>query len=213
MNGRIFRLDVPAHQAVQELLPWYLSGQLAAAEAQRVQEHLQGCLQCQQDLEWERRLRATPRPAPDGLDVERALGQLLPRLGAQQQPSRRSWWRGVAANQPSWTRWAMAAQFAVIAGLALLLARPDDHAASYHVLGAASHAAAGNLVVVFKPETTEQTMRRLLQANDARVVDGPTETAAYLLSVPAANRAHALASLRAEPAVALVESLDSGAAP
>ncbi len=107
----------------------------------------------------------------------------------------------------------MAAQFAVIAGLALLLARPDDHAASYHVLGAASHAAAGNLVVVFKPETTEQTMRRLLQANDARVVDGPTETAAYLLSVPAANRAHALASLRAEPAVALVESLDSGAAP
>ncbi|MFS2002884.1 zf-HC2 domain-containing protein [Duganella sp. CT11-25] len=220
MNGRVFRIDIPAHQAVQELLPWYAGGQLAPDEARRVHEHLQGCAQCRQDLEWEHSLRAEAAAAtdglPEGVDMEGALARLLPALGPQERtvtaPRTLPWWRTAAANQPSWLRWAVAAQWVVIAGLAALLLRPAADPADYHVLGSGV-AAGGNLVVVFQPNTSERDLRRILQAQNARVVDGPTVTDAYLISVPAAGRAQALQALRAESAVKLVEPLDGGSAP
>ncbi len=226
MNGRIFRLDIPAHQAVQQLLPWHAGAQLAPDETQRVQEHLQTCAQCRRDLEWERELRAEAAAdaMPEGVDMERALARLMPALGPQEHSApapaptvsaragRVSWWRTAAANQPSWLRWTVAAQWVAIIGLGALLLRPDNQAAPYHVLGSAV-SSGGNLVVIFQPDTTERELRRILQAQGARVVDGPTVTDAYLLYVPAAGRERALQSLRADPAVKLAEALDGSGAP
>lgn len=153
----------------------------------------------------------TPAAAPPLPDMERAWAKLQPRLDVSLPASLSvlPWWRRRAANAPSWTRWALAAQFAVIACLGVLLARPAADNGAYRVLGAS--AGGGNLVVVFKPETSERELRRILQANHARMVDGPTVTDAYLLSVPDPQRARA--RLRAEPAVALAEALDGGGAP
>jgi hypothetical protein len=123
------------------------------------------------------------------------------------------WWRDGAANQPAWLRWAVAAQWVLIVGLVALLARPDPAPAAYHVLGNGEGGATGNLVVMFHPNTTERELRRILQAQGARVVDGPTVTDAYLLSVPDENRDRALQALRANPAVKLAEALDEGGAP
>lgn len=238
MNGRIFRMDIPAHQAVQELLPWYASEQLAPDETQRVREHLQTCARCRQDLEWERDMRAeaaAPDAVPDGVDMEAALARLMPTLGAQEhvapiaamaaaattaaaapiaaEPTQRvSWWRAAAANQPSWLRWTVAAQWVLIIGLGALLLRPDTDPAPYRVLGAAVSSGA-NLVVIFRPNTSERELRHILQAQGARVVDGPTVTDAYLLHVPPASRERALAALHAEPAVQLAEALDGGTPP
>lgn len=227
MSGRVFRIDIPAHQAVQELLPWYASGQLAPDEMRRVHEHLRGCAQCREDLEWEHDMYAdaakpgaAPDAPPEGVDMEASLARLLPALGAQERgdalaPSpapRPRWWRAAAANQPSWLRWAVAAQWVLIIGLIGLLARPDQDADAYHVLGSGV-AAGGNLVVVFQPNTSERELRHILQAQNARVVDGPTVTDAYLISVPAAGREQALRALRAEAAVKLAEPLDAGSTP
>ncbi|MYN20108.1 hypothetical protein GTP81_25530 [Rugamonas sp. FT107W] len=273
MNGRIFRMDIPAHQAVQELLPWYASEQLAPDETQRVREHLQTCAQCRQDLEWERDMRAEAAASdalPDGLDMEGALARLMPALGAQERAApliatatpatpatataeaataatpaaptaaataatpapatpatasapaaapiaagttqRVSWWRAAAANQPSWLRWTVAAQWVLIIGLGALLLRPDTDPAPYRVLGSAVSSGA-NLVVIFQPNTSERELRHILQAQGARVVDGPTVTDAYLLHVPPASRERALAALHAEPAVQLAEALDGGTPP
>jgi hypothetical protein len=253
MNGRVFRMDIPVHQAVQELLPWYASAQLAPDETRQVHEHLQACAQCRHALEWEHGMRAeaaaSNQQLPDGVDMERALARLMPALGPQERsdapviasvmdapviasvmdapviasamdapaaaivaPVRRlSWMGAAAANQPSWLRWAMTAQCLLIIGLAALLLRPDEEPA-YRVLGSGT-AAAGNLVVVFHPTTTERELRRILQAQNARVVDGPTVTDAYLLNVPEANRSKALEALRGEAAVKLAEPLDGGGAP
>lgn len=249
MNGRVFRMDIPAHQAVQELLPWYATSQLAPEDAERVQEHLLGCAQCRRELEWERDVRAEAAASadalPEGVDMERALARLLPALGPQDRGDSASvtadaapaavaavpaeatstaaapaaapagplpWWRKTAANQPSWLRWAVAAQWLLIVGLVALLARPQEEPAAYRVLGSGV-SATGNLVVVFQPNTSERDLRRILQAQGARVVDGPTVTDAYLLNVPAATRDQALQALRAESAVKLAEPLDAGGTP
>ena len=263
MNGQVFKLDIPTHQAVQALLPWYASSQLPANDAQLVEQHLHTCEQCRQDLQWERELHAEAQAdialdtPPDGVDVERAWARMMPALGPQdtaghatpQHGTRHDeapegigyatapdgsafetttpmaagaatepalttqrWWRKDAANQPAWLRWTMVAQWSLIVGLVALLARPDEPPAAYRVLGNGV-SSAGNLVVMFNPNATERDLRRILQAQGARVVDGPTVTDAYLLNVPEQNRESALQALRADPAVKLAEALDDGATP
>lgn len=251
MKGQVFRLDVPAHQAVQELLPWYASSQLEADDARRVEVHLHTCEQCREDLQWERKMLdqgSADNSLPPGVDMERAWARILPALGPtddiDDMPARagtaaapsaapapsparpaieapatapvvpRRWWAMGAANQPTWLRWAVAAQWVLIVGLVALLARPDEPPAAYRVLGnGVGGAPVGNLVVMFQPTTTERELRRVLQAQGARVVDGPTVTDAYLISVADENRERALQALRKDPAVKLAEALDDGGTP
>lgn len=214
------------HEQVRQLLPWLLAGTLDSTELAMVHAHLATCERCRADLAWERKLRAAGQQRAPVLDPDQALSRLLPRLGPQQdpQPGRHEagpqatgpqQTRGVpdrlrgalAANDGRWLRRVALAQFGVIALLAGLLARPGaDDDASYHGLGGAARAQ-GNLVVMFRPDTPEGELRRILRASQARVVDGPTALDAYVLAVPAAQTARTAQQLRAEPAVTLAQPL------
>lgn len=214
-HEKVLPLNRSIHRTVQELLPWFVVGTLKGDELAMVQEHLQACTECQSDAEWQRTLRAVELPATSAPDVERALARLRPRLGAQPHPPKpgapAAFLQKLFAGNAPWMRWALATQFAVIAVLAILVVPPYGDIAAYRVLGAGTPAnTAGNVVVIFRPETTVQDMRRILQASGARVVDGPTMTDAYVLAVAEKRMAHAIGALRAEPAVALAEPLDSG---
>lgn len=113
-----------------------------------------------------------------------------------------------ALSGGGWRNWALAAQCAIIAGLVVLwqpAATPD-----YRALGSGA-AAAPDVVVVFKPDTSVGQVRQLLQASGARIVGGPTVTGAYLLDVDTAQTPALLSSLRADPAVQLAEPLNGAA--
>jgi hypothetical protein len=114
-----------------------------------------------------------------------------------------------------WSQWIAASEFALIVVLGAWLLLPGDSPALYRTLGAqdAKAAAAGNLVVVFDPATTEADLRRMLRDSGARIVDGPTQSNAYVLDVPAARQEQAVKSLRAERAAVLVEPLGARTAP
>jgi hypothetical protein len=202
------------HQAMQDLLPWYAAGSLQEADAARVQEHLRGCAACREDLAWQRKLLETEPPPPAGLDPERALARLMPRLDAAPSVPARpalplarlpglllTWLRG----HGGWQGWALAGQLAVICVLAVL-ALPRNDAPSYQALGR-GEAVTPDVLVVFKPEARLQDVQRILQAEDAHIVGGPTVTGAYMLDVDAARQAQLLAALRADPSVELAESL------
>jgi hypothetical protein len=101
-------------------------------------------------------------------------------------------------------------------GLGVLLApslRPAPAADGYHALGAPPAAEPGNVVVIFRPDTTEKTMREALQASGARLVDGPTQADAYVLRVPADARDAALSTLRGRREIVLAQPVDSAGAP
>jgi hypothetical protein len=117
--------------------------------------------------------------------------------------------RGAWAALPLGWRAVAVAQFCVIGVLAWFsFAGNDDNAARYRTLGARDAApVAGNLVVVFDAGAREADMRRALTLAGARVVDGPTQSNAYVLAVPDGDQGRALAVLRASPGVALVQSL------
>ncbi len=114
-----------------------------------------------------------------------------------------------------WLRWAVAAQFAfLLAGGAALFGLGHkgqpvvDISPQYHVLGARPESAAGNVVVVFRPETSEHDLRQTLRDNHARLVDGPTVADAYILSVPSAGRNRTVDALRRQATIVLAEPID-----
>jgi len=225
--GRIIRLHGDRHQDIQTLLPWYVTGQLEPGEHARVAAHLGVCRECQAELRFERRLDEEIVDLP--VDVEQGWALMQRRIEVRPRGRRRSVRSALAAAGrrlgrrwragAPWLGWAVAAPAMMVlaAGLFTPAVAPMVTAratpATYHALGAPPQAAAGNILVIFRPDTRERDLRRVLQSSHVRLVDGPTAADAYLLRAPAADRAATVASLRGRPEVVLAEPIDSGGPP
>jgi hypothetical protein len=221
VNGRILRLGGDEHDIVQLLLPWYDGGSLDAAEAARVAAHLGACARCQADMAWQRRLREAAPQAPSPAealdtpaDADRGWAALRGRIDADAASARRRLNKPLPrarAASPWWGawRWVVALQSAVIVGLAAVLVAPLPRDDAYHALGSASRASDASIVVVFRPDASELQIRQALRDSEARLVDGPTVTGAYLLSTAPARHAAAIERLRGQSAVLRVESLEA----
>jgi hypothetical protein len=211
--ARIIRLhDDESHWELQRLLPWYVTGQLDPAEHARVEAHLAGCEECQEEVRFERTLAKTVKDLP--LDAEVGWRRLERRLKAEpQQDVGGDRFRALRAGA-QWGGWAVAACALLAVGVTVLprLQRPGG-GAQYHALGAPQPVSPGNMVVIFRPETPEREIRAALAGVDGHIVDGPSGADAYVLQVPAGQRAGALARLRAAHNIVLAEPVDPGAAP
>jgi len=216
MTGTIISLHGDQHDAVNALLPWYVTDTLDADERVRVEAHLAVCQTCQADLASERRLKALMADtAVDGDAVDepnRGFARLMAEIDATPEaprPTVRRQWR----DSPAWMRWAIAAQLLLLAGGGVWLgvALKPGPQPQYHALASADQPRPGNIVVVFRPDARESDVRGALRAAHARLVDGPTEADAYILTVPAAGRDAALQALRADKAVVVAEPLGDGA--
>lgn len=204
----IIHLNDDPHAQTQLLLPWYVTGTLAEKEAAQVARHLSECAECREDLDMEkalaREVRDLPRDADRGWAALRARIEAPPAEGPA--PARR---RAALFSRPIPLGWALAAQAASLAFLipilALTLARPQP---LYRTLGSASGPAAGNLIVIFKPDAREATLRSILAQSQARIVDGPTSTDAYVLHVAPDRRTEVLARLKGDRSVSLAEPID-----
>ena len=204
------------------LLPWYVTGRLAAADAERVEQHLGRCAICRRDLAHEREVRALLRSearleyAPQaGLAKTLArideLGREAPAAGQAPQaaPPRRA--RAV--------RWLAAAVVVQAVGLGVLggmLAgreAPDAGRADYATLssGGAQVPGAAHLRAVFAPGLTLAELNGLLNARQLKIVGGPSDAGVYTLAavaVPPRDGARleaTVAALRADPHVLFVE--------
>lgn len=203
MSGRVLRFEGSVHAEADRLLPWLANGTLEEDERTWVRQHLDECAACRHELAWLQSLQSACRIDPAATDdTHRAVRRMRRRIGSASAGSRR--------RPRSWLPWIAAAQAVVVLvlGTALLRAHQPPPAA-YHTLSAAP-VAQERLVVVFDPQLTEARMRRLLQACDARVVDGPTAAGAWILSVPSARAPTIREALRAAPGVTLVEGLGPG---
>jgi anti-sigma factor RsiW len=206
----IIRLRGNPHEEVQELLPWLVTGTLSAEDRELAEAHLADCAECRAELETERKLASSIATLP--VTADSSWEAMEKRLNAEPR---------FQARQPSglWRRrvplgWAVLSPLAAAAAVAVLFIdviprQPAND--QYRALGAAGASQAANIVVLFAPDTKEATMRSLLDAADARLVDGPTETGAYLLRVEGTKREQALKRLRDNGAITLAEPIDGAA--
>jgi anti-sigma factor RsiW len=213
--GVIIRLHGDDHREIKSLLPWYVTGQLDAPDHARVETHLITCPECQAEVRFERRLKAEFAQLP--IDVGQSWSRARRRteleppsrgrdaIGARFKAARAAWRAGAP-----WLGWGVAAGLLLVVGAPH---PPSPQPAPYHALGAGREAASGNVVVIFRPDTSERTLRETINASGARLVDGPTVAGGYVLHVAPARRAATLAKWRGRADIVLAEPIDSGAAP
>lgn len=208
--AEIIRLRSSSHDEVQQLLPWLANGTLAPEEILRVDAHLGECAECRADAAAELRLaRAVAGlPLDCGNSWQRISKRLQPDAAAPVPTAPALWRRRVPLV------WAIASPFAAAAAVALVLVnvatmRQPTVEPQYHALGSMQMPQPANLVVQFAPATRIADLQSALQGVDARLVDGPTETGAYLLRVDQAKRELALKRLRDNQVIALAEPIDA----
>jgi Putative zinc-finger len=218
------------HQAIWELLPWYINDTLEDPERSRVAHHIAECQTCEEESARCRTvanvLRASDTVAwtPSPERVARIMARIEGNNDVSNRESRwlviREWFeklRLTFQEIPSSFRWALAAQTTVIVLLAAAIVLQLSVAPSllYRTL---SDAGGGpepwimQIQVVFADDMTEREIRTLLSTVGAAIVSGPSPMAVYTLALaaddhdPAALTREALAVLRAYPKVRLAEA-------
>ncbi|WP_428509000.1 zf-HC2 domain-containing protein [Roseateles sp.] len=194
----VVHMEKDEHVAVQALLPWFARGKLGEADLKQVRQHLLHCQACRNEL-------AAEQPMQTVLAVAGAQGDCgdvevgLAKMHALMRPA-----KSTASTVPRWIAWVLGLQGAAIAMLLGLWLQASPAESVYEGLSASNSVpVVADALVMFKPETSERAVRKLLLSEGASVVGGPTETGAWLLRVDAKG----LAALRKAPIVALAESL------
>lgn len=203
--GSLIHLHLDRHDETLTLMPWYATGQLDTADHAQVAAHLAGCAECRAELALERRLGV----AVGGLSIDVEMGWAAFRRAHTARPRYRFARTALRhlTSRPAALGWLVAAQ-ALLLLVAAPIISPAARPAPYRTLGADAPAATGNIIVMFRPETSERALRHALMRSGARLVGGPTAADAYVLHVPDAGRATALATLHAQPVVVLAEPID-----
>lgn len=208
--AEIIKLRKSPHDEVQELLPWVVNGTLDHEEIDRIEKHLAECAECRAELAAERQLAAAIEGSP--IDSEAAWERMERRLEAAERPRLGPVSSLLRRRVP--LGWAIISPVAAAAALAFIVidvsARPSVEP-QYRALGAPETAQEANLIVQFQPATRVSDMANALQGVDARLVDGPTVTGAYLLHVDQARRELALKGLRDNQAIELAQPIDGPA--
>jgi anti-sigma factor RsiW len=202
-----------------ELLPWYAAGTLSDSERAEVEDFLERHPEHRRDVAELRALVETEvmlsQQAPEldpGL-FDKAMAEIEAYENARQpgaEPAAgwldalRSWW----TVTPSLSRAVMAAQFALllgVAGLFLTLQQPPDST----TLGGTVEPAAGPRVSVqFAATATEAAIRGALGEVGAEIVAGPSALGLYTIALPEdADAEAALGTLRANAAVVIFAEL------
>jgi anti-sigma-K factor RskA len=212
MNGRILKFEGSVHAQADRILPWLVNGTLDDDERAQVEQHVNECAQCQREVAWLRTLHAQYRnDSTEAGDLSRATRRLRHRVEAENArtvmptPLPSTWRR-------RGRRLALLAALQAVVIIGMGMALLQERHPTYHTLSAPT-GKGSLLVVVFDPHISEAQMRQLIRAGDARIVGGPTDSGAYLLSVPDERASTVKKMLHDSPAVTMVENLQSGGNP
>jgi len=221
----------PCEEEAARLLPWFVAGRLAPADAERVAKHLERCAICRADLAHERSVRSLLKAdARVEYAPQAGLAKTLARideLGREPAvPTRlagrvRAW----APKRAVAVRWLTAAVVVQAVGLGVLgfslmnRATPEA-AAEYATLsaGVPPVASGSHIRAVFAPTMTLAELKTLLTARSLTIVRGPSDAGAYTLGstdarFEARSLAPTVAALRTDSRVLFVEPAINDEAP
>jgi len=171
------------HQKVQELLPWFVNGTLNERDQSMVNEHLQRCNECRQDvenlIETSRVFQSTREPSAES--IVQARTKFLQQLSQSGE-------RKASGSTRRWTIPIALAACLLIAALFMepLLQRDE----SFRTLGNVAPISGRVIQLVFEPDTPEKSIRSLVLGNEGHIISGPTARGVYRLELPADRDPH-----------------------
>lgn len=194
---------------VQEILPWHVNQSISAEELMAVRSHLRDCSACSAEAEWLRHVQSgmlessgqassSASEIPADLTADSNFDHLQNR---------------VANERKRRDRWQMLAAASVLLAVATLvgsmftsyLLEPRFRTVTDAAVPADEYF---TLEVRFSTEAPLASLREVMQATDAILVDGPDASGRVILELPVkpgSSRERVLQELRADPAVLRVE--------
>lgn len=174
------------HGEIDLLLPWYVNGTISGEDRHRVEEHLQECAQCRQEILFLQGLEEAVQMEPTFAPSSDLLRKTLARL----EKRGKGFWDRIAEwlAPPPRLRWAVVVVgFAIVLQTAIiigLMSIPSEK--TYEVLSVPStqQATGPRIVLAFQENITESMMRETLQAFHAQIVAGPSPLGFYTVELP-----------------------------
>lgn len=220
-----------AHQRIWDLLPWYVNGTLPGEELRAVEDHLDACARCREEVAVCRATREAlaetgeVAPSPHPVQLARLLTR-VDQLESGQGRGRRPFLASLKALlvPTSPLRALLAFQLAITAllvGLLVWQQRQPETLPLYRTLSAPD-APRGNearVRVVFAETATEKEIREILLRVHGEIVAGPSVFGTYTVEIPTGGETPGalLAHLRSQPQVRFAEPVpaakDGGNAP
>ena len=212
------------HDECWDLLPWLVTGRLAAAQRATVEAHLTQCAQCRAELAAQRVLheRMTAREAiaySSAAPFEK-LWSRIEEVDREMDPPVPDGIRDDAKHarpersrlQPAIGRWLIAAMVVQAIGLAWLAAviLPRQPDWNYRTVSSPAAVTTGAPLVrvVFTREATIEDVQQMLARRGLVIVNGPSAADVFVLTRADAGNAASdeiVAQLRQEPLVRFVE--------
>lgn len=214
------------HRQSWDSIPWVINGTASESDRRVVEEHLQGCTDCREELEFQRRLqRAVAHEGSVEVDSHSPWARLRERLDADTQSASAP--HRARAPERTWMPWVLAAMLLQGVGLAVLGTALWSKAPSGSLNAPASSAVYRTLAVsqpplqpatvrvVFAPTMTLAELRAVLANARLQVISGPSDADVWSLA-PAGDSTRtatdaAVRALRASANVRFAEPI--GAAP
>jgi hypothetical protein len=206
---------VHGHERANELLPWLINGRLQGADLAWLNEHLESCAACRDELALQHRVRDAVASQPTvEFAPQSSFNRLWQRIEADAAiglPTAAS--KIVSHAKPRW-RWmvyGVAAQLLIgtIFGVALWNLRAPAPPANYHTVTSAPTVSSAALNVVFDDAVTLADVKEILSRAGLTTVSGPTTAGVFALAADAQQARFsiddALATLRADPRVRFAE--------
>jgi anti-sigma factor RsiW len=188
------------------LLPWYVNGTLSSEERLQVDRHVAVCSGCRAELDELLHLRTdlqdvfAAEPSPSARLAETVKARIA------REAARDSGVAGFSSVTERFERWSRSL-FAPrwVPGLAMLLVVTQgalllwllQQPAQEAVVTRSLQPAPVQIHVTFHAQATEEQIRTVLQAVQARVVDGPSGDGVYLVELPRDPRVSAEEKVRA----------------
>lgn len=206
------------HSEAWDLIPWFVNGRASAEQRERIEQHMEQCAHCREEILAQHSLMQAVRTRPAVESMPHAsLQKLWTRIdggGAavaasapEQMPRRRR------TGLTGWLTAAVVVQALLLGLLSVYLLQQRGSAegsGDYRTVSAPAAApAAGAVRAVFAPELPLGELQALLARAQLRIVNGPSAEGVLTLALAGAgaDAAQALALVRAHPAARFAEPI------
>jgi len=203
------------HVEAWDQIPWLINGSLDEAASVRLQDHLQHCAACREEVRMQRALLQAMTDAPRVEAMPPAsLQKLWDRIDAGQPAAARRAGPPDMRNPASRYRVAAVAALGLLAGAAsmfMIQQLGGERQGAYRAVSDVTGPVQGDLRVVFDSGMTLQQMQAVLERTGMQITAGPSASGVYTLAGEGAQPA--LEMLREDPQVRFAEPVSPAGAP
>ncbi|MDB5987635.1 MAG: hypothetical protein JWR16_2688 [Nevskia sp.] len=207
------------HREAWELIPWVVNGTATPEQNRVVEQHLEDCGDCREELVFQSQLHAAMNPESTREAVPKpALDRLWQRIdGAAAVQLSRTQRRRQRRIDSGFARGLLALVIVEAIGVATLggalwkRGEAAAHTPVYRTLSTSTETSQhATIHAVLVPSLAVGQLQTLLSASQLQIVGGPSKTGVYALAPMSSSvdTNMALAQLRADPNIRLAEPID-----